>query len=332
MIRIDYPKDRQRLKESYLKVFKSYNKLQRMQDEWDELRETHTSLLLFPPRLETILVAEYPELIRYYNLYKRIPNEERKLMKEKLKDIFNYEDRHDLIVKFLVDSRNNIPIHTCHYCDMSYINMYEDNDSDKGWRIQFDLDHVLDKGACPIVALSLFNFVPSCSVCNSRLKGSRQLVGKDGKSKEELSPTSQKYAFDENVDIVMVMKGERDWTLPTEHREDYAVEFDSHDSDYQQVIDIFRLQERYDYHRIEGLRVMELKRKYRSSSISMMANAMKGLPGFAPEEIWEDIFGERFMTEEHRCFSKFRKDMMRLGPILKTGNDVKVELKKRIRQ
>lgn len=329
MIRIEYPKDRKRLKDSYLAAFKSYNKLQKMQEKWEDMRETHTCMLMFPPRLETILVAEYSELTRYYSLYKRIPEGERMLLQAGLKDIFNYEDRHDLIVKFLVDPRNNIPIHTCHYCNMSYINMYEDNDSDKGWRIQFDLDHVLDKGACPIVALSLFNFVPSCSVCNSRLKASKQLVGKDGRYKEELSPTSPKYSFDKNVDIVMVLKGERDWTLPTEHREDYAVEFDSHDSDYQHVIDIFRLQERYDYHRIEGLRVMELKRKYRSSSIAMMANAMKGLPGFAPEEIWEDIFGERFMTEEHRCFSKFRKDMMKLEPILKTGNDVKVKTKKK---
>lgn len=126
----------------------------------------------------------------------------------------------------------------------------------------------------------------------------------------------------------MVLKGERDRTLPTEHREDYAVEFDSHDSEYQQVIDMFRLQERYDYHRIEGLRVMELKRKYRSSSIAMMANAMKSLPGFAPENIWEDIFGERFMTEQHRCFSKFRKDMMKLGLNLKSDNKVKVKPKK----
>ena len=57
---------------------------------------------------------------------------------------------------------------------------------------------------------------------------------------------------------------------------------------------------------------MELKRKYRDSSIDIMADAMKGVPGFSPKEIWEDIFGEKYFVDEHRCFSKFRKDMLKV--------------------
>ena len=312
MIRIEYPKNRQRLKDRYVAAFASYKKLEKMQEKWDELRDINKCLMLFPPRLEAILVAEYAELIRYYNLYLTIPQRAREMMDSALKDIFDYEERHDLIVRFLVDPKNNIPIHTCHYCNMSYINMYEDVDADKGWRIQFDLDHALDKASCPIVALSLFNFVPSCSVCNSRLKGSLKLVDSKGRFVEELSPTSKKYDFADKVDIVMVLNGKNDWLCPTEHMEDYRVEFDCHGTEYQQVVDLFRLQERYDYHRIEGLRIMELKRKYRESSIDMMADAMKGVPGFSPKEIWEDIFGEKYFVDEHRCFSKFRKDMLKV--------------------
>ena len=310
MIRIEYPKNRQQLKARYVAKFEDNKKLERMQEKWDELRDVHKCLMMFPPYLASILVAEYNELIQYYNLYQKIPNAERSLIENDLKDIFDYDYRHDLIVKFLVDPKNGIPIHTCHYCNMSYINMYEDEDTDKGWRIQFDLDHALDKANCPIVALSLFNFVPSCSVCNSRIKGTKKLVDSKGRFVEELSPTSKKYAFADNVDIVMMLNGKNDWVCPTEHREDYKVEFDCHGTVYQQVVDLFRLQERYDYHRIEGLRVMELKRKYRASSIDMMADAMKGLPGFAPDDIWEDIFGEKYFAAEHRCFSKFRKDML----------------------
>ena len=319
MIRIEYPKNRQRLKDRYVAAFASYKKLEKMQEKWDELRDINKCLMLFPPRLEAILVAEYAELIRYYNLYLTIPQRAREMMDSSLKDIFDYEERHDLIVRFLVDPKNNIPIHTCHYCNMSYINMYEDVDADKGWRIQFDLDHALDKATCPIVALSLFNFVPSCSVCNSRLKGSLKLVDSKGRFIEELSPTSKKYDFADKVDIVMVLKAKNDWLCPTEHREDYRVEFDCHGTEYQQVVDLFRLQERYDYHRIEGLRVMELKRKYRESSIDMMAKAMKGVPGFSPENIWEDIFGEKYLLDEHRCFSKFRKDMLQVKTNLAAG-------------
>ena len=123
MIRIEYPKNRQRLKDRYVAAFASYKKLEKMQEKWDELRDINKCLMLFPPRLETILVAEYAELIRYYNLYLTIPQRAREMMDSSLKDIFDYEERHDLIVRFLVDPKNNIPIHTCHYCNMSYINM-----------------------------------------------------------------------------------------------------------------------------------------------------------------------------------------------------------------
>ena len=80
MIRIEYPKNRQRLKDRYVAAFASYKKLEKMQEKWDELRDINKCLMLFPPRLEAILVAEYAELIRYYNLYLTIPQRAREMM------------------------------------------------------------------------------------------------------------------------------------------------------------------------------------------------------------------------------------------------------------
>lgn len=57
-------------------------------------------------------------------------------------------------------------------------------------RNHFDLDHFLPKSICPLVALSFYNFVPSCSVCNEKLKGA-DMIGETDKSKLlALSPTS----------------------------------------------------------------------------------------------------------------------------------------------
>ena len=51
-----------------------------------------------------------------------------------------------------------------------------------------------------------------------------------------------------------------------------------------------------------------------------MSDSIKGLPIFAPETILKDILDEIFIKEEFRCFSKFRKAMMKQSPLLPTGN------------
>lgn len=61
---------------------------------------------------------------------------------------------------------NSIGIRTCPYCNRNYITRYGIN----GSKSTADLDHFYQKEQYPLFALSLFNFVPSCPVCNSRLK------------------------------------------------------------------------------------------------------------------------------------------------------------------
>ena len=61
---------------------------------------------------------------------------------------------------------NSIGIRTCPYCNRNYITRYGTN----GEKSTADLDHYYQKMQYPLFALSLFNFVPSCSVCNSRMK------------------------------------------------------------------------------------------------------------------------------------------------------------------
>lgn len=58
---------------------------------------------------------------------------------------------------------NSVRLRTCPYCNRNYITSY-------GEKSTADLDHFYQKKQYPLFALSLFNFVPSCSVCNSRMK------------------------------------------------------------------------------------------------------------------------------------------------------------------
>ena len=87
-------------------------------------------------------------------------------------------------------------INTCFYCNRAYINSYETTASAK--KRQFDLDHFIPKSECPLFALSLYNFVPSCQVCNSRIKNAdiyyKNISIVD--DLEKLFPTSVNYNYD----------------------------------------------------------------------------------------------------------------------------------------
>lgn len=61
---------------------------------------------------------------------------------------------------------NSLGVRTCPYCNRNYITSY----GSKRKKSTADLDHFYQKKQYPLFALSLFNFVPSCSICNSRMK------------------------------------------------------------------------------------------------------------------------------------------------------------------
>lgn len=90
---------------------------------------------------------------------------------DKTNQIFNYSflnsdtewNRHRII------SEMNICV--CPYCDRQYItNYHEDNQK----KTTADLDHYYPQSKYPYFALSLYNFIPSCQICNSRMKGSKE--------------------------------------------------------------------------------------------------------------------------------------------------------------
>lgn len=91
--------------------------------------------------------------------------------------IFNYDQftkgdknwgRHQLL--------NMLGIEVCPYCQRNYITNYETNDGLK--KTTADLDHFYPKSLFPFLALSLYNFIPSCQVCNSRFKLDKKVYKK----------------------------------------------------------------------------------------------------------------------------------------------------------
>ena len=71
------------------------------------------------------------------------------------------------------DLAENLSIKTCAYCNRSHtVTVINSTKSQKYTRPQFD--HYFAKSIFPILALSFHNLIPSCSICNSTLKGKEE--------------------------------------------------------------------------------------------------------------------------------------------------------------
>jgi hypothetical protein len=325
-------------------------------------------------KLETLLTAEFDQLVDVYYKYKMT-----KLADEhvsKLKSLFDYEHYQPKLAWFFMNPENKFDLATCHYCNMAYINAYGLGDSYKDvlafvnkatetdWRYwfdkkelsddnikrilrekpfsdltdfnknkylskriqlykrmgflpdsnHFDLDHVLPKALCPITSLSLFNFVPSCQVCNEKLKKDAELA----RTKEDwlrISPTYQGSDFDKEVSIKLIPeKSCSTFFELLQNRENYRLEFKTPHGVYDNYVTLFRLSDRYNYHRQMALQILDRKERYSDEKIDEISRMMsknfdeKKESKYTKAQVKEDIFQIDFSKD--RCFSKLHKDLM----------------------
>lgn len=68
----------------------------------------------------------------------------------------------------------NLGVSVCPYCNRSYVSNFDDKWKNEE-RTSADLDHFYAKGSFALFAISLYNFIPSCKVCNSLFKGEKNM-------------------------------------------------------------------------------------------------------------------------------------------------------------
>lgn len=338
-----------------------------------------------PESVAGVLVAGFSQLAEIYVNYvdRGVMNLSPDLH-ERLKRVFNYDffdsgKMSGIIRRFFMSHSESLGISTCHYCDMSYINVYgegirnilhflntatepqltevlkysdftirkiirardahrfvseEDFDrriddgrityrgvvgkiaAEDKWSSHFDLDHFLDKGACPIVSLSLFNFVPSCTVCNQRIKHSGVPGTEGGLDARRLcyySPTSISYTFDRDVKLKVKTKSELPLLDYMAHKDECFIDFVcSGKKDYGKLVDFFRLRERYHFHRVEALRLMDLRQRYcRKTNIAEIARLIYGSDSEENQrKVRDDLFQTYFKHDNKRVFGKLYDDVL----------------------
>lgn len=295
------------LKSDYLEIFKNEvldhkdkkgTHVDGLQTRWDRWLKANATSCAFPSNIKDLFVASFDLLCDYYEQYQQIKLSDVAL--QEIEGIFRYSNGYDsAIASFFMDKAELLEIKTCYYCETAYVNTYTTWDNGKQeTRRQFDVDHFLPKDKCPLLALSLFNFVPSCQVCNSRLK----LANVPGEGKAEyvlFSPSSETARFDDNIKVRL-----RFWTKGEGLKGRY-IHFRT-ESPYEKYVQFFRLEDRYEFHKMEAVRLNDLKRRYPDTNVRNIARLLH----YHPEIVKEDLFHLKYLQEGERCFEKMTRDIL----------------------
>ena len=103
-----------------------------------------------------------------------------------------------------------IGIEICPYCQRNYISSYEENNDEK---TTADLDHFYPKSLYPFLALSLYNFIPSCQICNSRFKGNKDTRDSVYLYEEGFGELGVKFKTSEEVIVKILEEGYSDFSV-----------------------------------------------------------------------------------------------------------------------
>ena len=250
------------LASKYYKLIEAYIK---KKDTKYELTEINCDLLhIFSKDLEQIVLArpiEIRELIQ-----KSPQNFPTRIMDlKKLYGTFRDKWGAQLI--------QDLNLNVCPFCNREYIFRFEDR-KQKQARIIASLDHYYDKDRYPFLAVSFFNLIPSCSICNSKFKHTKNFY-----EHQHLHP----YEDDFNKKA----KFTHSFNIPTHANLHYSIfskqritldlkPIDENDEKTKNTIETFRLQELYNEHKDIVLELIQKAQIYNESYLDELMQNYEG--------------------------------------------------------
>lgn len=231
-----------------------------------------------------------------------------------IKMIFNYKQLTNIKGKqYSRDGLlNSLNVAVCPYCNRQYITPF-------GKRSSADLDHFFPKENYPLFALSLFNFVPSCQVCNSRMK-LKSFLGENG----EMPLYPYNSCFGDNAVFKISDEPDAGALLSIwlgENSKDLKITLDSrldeNDEIYQQIErskELYNIEEIYHAHRNYVSELLLKKRIYDDGEyLELLNNIFKECDLFLDEpELQAFLYGYNWKDDEdvNRPLSKLTYDIL----------------------
>ncbi len=276
-----------------------------------------TILTGYPDKLEAIIIKITP-LEKTAKANYRAANagkttkEINKWYKTQILQIFNYDLDHRSFTKvrdgelaYRHAQRLNLP--TCPYCNAQFTFTTKN----KNFKTRPHFDHFFSKSKHPYLALSFYNLIPACYICNSNLKGSKPFT-----YTSHLHPFMESidglYKFRTNitsVDFLVNKKSFKITAVPNKKANPVNL------SRAKRSITDFAIEDRYNYHKDYAGEVITKSYFYNTTTIKELFKDYEIRPGvklFSSEsEIIELLFGNYIQENKlhKRILSKITKDI-----------------------
>jgi len=315
MVKLSYKFDKTTLEALYLdKLFstkfgRGKNALT-VKDKFDKLKAKYPYSVIFcdisfndiifvePEKIKSLIYKIEHRIVEQSKIKYKQEREQQKFIyeaKDELKKVFKYENKFQEVISNFFEKELKTKI--CYYCNIHYVNEYKVDEEE--YKNEFTLDHYYDKGSYPYLALSLYNLIPSCYVCNSKLKKTIEL--------DVLPPNSKDFDFDKIVKFKLFLSSSCK-NLNIKSKDDIEIPLKEKYSDkYNKYIKLFKLNERYSAHKDIVYEMMKNAELYPESRLK----ELQELTGIPYQQIKKDIF--KLIDEEadlsKEPFSKLIKDI-----------------------
>lgn len=260
--------------------------------------------------LKDIIVSMPQKLVKINNTLKNHKKYNRRVA-NKINKIFNY-------AHFITKSNNgtydayslaqNLGIRTCLYCNRIYTITVAKGGGKANKLTRPEFDHFIDKSQNPLLALSIFNLIPSCKVCNSTLKGRTKFTPSNF-----VHPyvdnfiNNYKYNF-EPYDVQSIIGGVTNLSI--------KIELTSDDPNLvnkiNNSVNIFKLKDIYSSHSDELRDIFDIRYRFSDKYLVELINKYQGI-GLENMDIYKIVFGTYYNEDDFskRPFSKLKKDILR---------------------
>lgn len=200
------------------------------------------------------------------------------------KNFTNYKKEYD-VYKFV----KTLDLKTCPYCNRNYTFVVDE----KSGKLRPEIDHFYPKSIYPFLAMSFYNLIPSCQICNHTKSST---LKEELENPYDITPNSYKFTYiPKNIDFTLV--------------EDDEYNFDNFEikiTGKKDNLELFKLNELYEQHKDIVLELLVKKVYYPKSYIEELERF-----GFKSDEIYRYLLCNYQKDEDlhKRPLSKLIKDI-----------------------
>jgi hypothetical protein len=197
-----------------------------------------------------------------------------------------------------------LDIRSCVYCNRTFIvSQFKKESSGKiGKLIRPQFDHWFPQEKFPLLALSFYNLIPSCSICNTSVKG-----------RKELNLTKYTHPYEDNILDSVIFSYKHLVSVDSLKIELTGINNDSElENRISNTLKDFYIEEMYNSHHPELKDLLTIKKTYSENYLKNLKSAFPDA-NLTDNEIYRLIFGVELNPKDfhRRPFSKFKYDILK---------------------